>query len=163
MALETFASARDLFDAARDAALECDRTRRMLMAMESAEQTAGSQLGAKVSHGSISDPMRRVDARIDRESALYQRIEEDEALMDAATRVLYGAEQDGNGGVCAMLGTVYADVLWWHYLACETWLRTGAIVGYSQQHCKRFRDVAFELIDAHGIAAVIAGDGMAET
>ncbi len=157
-----YACARDLFDAARTAAMECERTRRMLAAMEDAEQGGGSALGVKVAHGSIADPMRRVDARMDRESAWRIRIEENERLMDYATCVLYGREQDGRGGVAALLGTVYADVMWWYYLGCERWERVGEIVGYSKTGCKRLRDVACDLIDAHGLAATVGGEGMAE-
>lgn len=162
MALESFVCARDLFDAARVAAFECERIRRMLQAMEDAEQTCGAELGSKVQSGSISDPMRRVDARIDKELLWLQRIEQDESLMDAATCVLYGRDQDGKGGVSLLLGMLYADVIWWHYLGCETWARTGDIVGYSPQRCKALRDIAFDFVDGLGLANIIDGKGIAE-
>ena len=156
-----YACARDLFDAARTAATECERTRRMLLAMEAAEQGGRASLDSKIARGSISDPMRRVDARIDREAAWRVRIEENESLMDYATCVLYGSEQDGKGGIAVLLGTAYADALWWYYLGHETWERTGEIVGYSKSRCKSMRDVAFDLVDALGLAATICGEGMA--
>lgn len=160
--METYSSARDLFDAARGAAIECERIRRMLIAMESAEQSVGTALGMKVDAGSISDPMRRVDARIDKESRWHQRIEEDERLMDLATSVCYGADQDGKGGLSLLLGMLYADIIWWHYLGTETWARTGDIVGYSPQRCKAIRDIAFDFIDGLGVANIIDGMGIAE-
>lgn len=153
-----FVSARDLFDAARDAAIECERCRRQLEAMR--ESGGGSDV--HVSRGSVSDPMARVDRIIDQEARWESVIERDERLMDLATSVLYGEDQMGSGGVHALLGSVYADILWWHYLALEKWDRVGEIVHYSPQRCKQLRNVAFDLIDAHGIAETVCGSGMAE-
>lgn len=141
--------------------MECERTRRMLLAMELREGGSGGD-GAKVSGGSVSDPMRRVDARLDMEAQWGVRIEENEQLMDYATSVLYGRDQDGKGGVSLLLGMLYADVIWWHYLGCETWARTGDIVGYSPQRCKALRDIAFDFVDGLGLANIIDGKGIAE-
>ena len=156
-----YTDARSLFDAARSAALECERTRRMLIAMELRE-TGGGASDVKISRGSISDPMRRTDARLDKEALWGVRIEENEQLMDYATCVLYGRDQDGKGGISLLLGMLYADVIWWHYLGCETWARTGDIVGYSPQRCKALRDIAFDFVDGLGLANIIDGRGIAE-
>lgn len=157
-----YASARELFDAAREAAIECERTRRMLQAMEDAEGATGGGMGPKVSRGSTSDPMRRVDARIDREAVWHRRIEEDERVMDYATGVCYGGETDGKGGVDALLGTAYADILWWRYLAAESWDTVARMVGYSPRRCAELQAIALDFVDANGIRATIAGvkDGM---
>lgn len=152
-------SARDLFESAHDAAWECERCRRQLLAMR---ESSGAGSDIHVSRGSISDPMARVDRIIDREARWESIIERDEALMDYATAVLYGRDQDGNGGVDALLGSVYADVLWWHYLALETWERVGRIVHYSPERCKQLRDIAFDVIDANGLLETVNGIGMAE-
>lgn len=160
--LYEYMSARDLFDAARAAAMECERTRRMLLAMESTEAIAGHGMTERVRSGSVPDPMRRTDARIDRERMWSARIEENERLIDLCHSILYGREQNGKGGVCALLGSVYADALWWHYLACETWARTGEMVGYSVTRCKDMRDVALDLVDTLGLPEVIDGIGFAE-
>lgn len=157
-----FQNVRELFDAARDAALENERMTRMLQAMEASEVMPGKGMTDRIAHGTVSDPMRRTDARIDRERLWHTRIEENERLMDYATCVLYGSDQDGKGGVCALLGIVYADILWWHYLGCETWERTGEIVYYSERRCKQIRDIAFDLVDSIGVGAAIAGVGVAE-
>lgn len=154
-------SARNLFDAARSAAMECERTRRMLLAMELREGGSGGE-GAKVNGGSVSDPMRRVDARLDMEAQWGARIEENEQLMDYATCVLYGRDQDGKGGITALLGSACADALWWHYLGCETWVIAAHMVGYSDKWCKQMRSVAFDLIDSVGADEVMNGRGLAE-
>lgn len=159
-----YASARDLFEAAREAAVECERTRRMLQEMEAGEGVAGGGLGMRVSRGSTSDPMRRTDARIDHENVWRRRIAEDERLMDYATSVLYGAEQDGRGGVDALLGTAYADILWWRYLAAAPWAVVARMVDYSVRRCAELHAVALDFVDANGIRATIAGvrDGMSD-
>ena len=159
LAFYSFDSARQLFDAARDAAWECERLRRQLEMMRSA---SGGGSDVKVSHGSVSDPMARVDRMLDREAAWEATIERDESLMDFATDLLYGADQMGGGGVATVLGMRHADILWWHYLALETWDRTGAIVGYSPARCKQLRDEAFDVMDALGAERVRAGMGLAE-
>lgn len=152
-----YTNARDLFTAARDAAAECERTRRMLQAMEDAETGGGSAMGARVSRGSVGDPMRRVDARIDKERVWFARIEANESLMDFATCVLYGRDQDGRGGVNAALGGAYADVLWWRYLAVEPWATVARMVGYSRRRCMELQAVAFDYVDSVGIYDAITG------
>ena len=134
----------------------------MLIAMETTEQSVGTALGMKVDSGSISDPMRRVDARIDKESRWHQRIEEDERLMDLATSVCYGRDQDGKGGLSLLLGMLYADILWWRYLAAESWETVARMVGYSPRRCAELQAIALDFVDANGIRATIAGvrDGM---
>ena len=157
-----YESARDLFEAARNAAQENDRTRRMLVAMEEQEGLRGAGTGARVASGSIGDPMSRVDARVDREAAWHRRIEENCELIDLANAVIYGRWYDGEGGVDALLTSAHADVLWWYYLAREPWLRVGEKVGYSEQWCRQMRDEAFDMIDSYGLQQVIDGLGLAE-
>lgn len=155
-----YASARDLFDAARDAAMECERTRQMLLRMEhAAEGIGGASFEPRVRTTSEPDRMgSRVAALIDREDAWRARIEEDERLMDHAVRVIYGADQDGRGGVDALLGATYADILWWRYLAAESWEGVARAVGYSARRCVELRDIALDFVDANGIRATIAGE-----
>lgn len=160
MASQSFADARELFEAAREAALDMERTRRMLEAMEASEQSAGGS-GPKVSHGSISDPMRKVDARLDRERLWHARMEEDARLVDYATCIVYGAAQDGHEGVCALLSTLHADCLWWRYLGCATWAEVGQIVGYSRTRCKELVAEALDCIDAYGAERMLDGMGLA--
>ena len=162
MASQTFTDARQLFEAAREAVREMERTRRMLEAMEAAEQSGGSTLGAKVAAGSVSDPMRRVDARLDREAVWERRIEEDARLMDYACCLLYGAEQDGRGGVAALMGSLWADVIWWRYLGDATWAKAGEVVGYSRTRCKELAAEAMDALDAYGAERMLGGRGFAE-
>lgn len=157
MVLESFTDAHGLFLAAREAARERERCIRQLEAMR---LTGGGSDGIKVSRGSVSDPMARVDGIMDMETRWRDAMAADEALMEHVTLVLYGRDRDG--GVAALLGSVYADVMWWHYLAGETWKRTGEIVHYSRTRCYQMGEEVCDLVDALGVDAVIRGVGFAE-
>ena len=157
-----YGSARELFEAARAAAQENERTRRMLSTMEESEGMRGAGTGARVAAGSVADPMARVDVRVDREAAWHRRVEENCALIDLAGAVIYGRWYDGEGGVDALLSTAHADVLWWYYLACEPWRSVGERTGYSEQRCRQMRDEALDTVDAYGLRRVIDGVGIAK-
>ena len=155
-----YASARDLFDAARDAAMECERTRQMLLRMEhAAEGIGGASFEPRVRTTSEPDRMgSRVAAMIDREDAWRARIEEDERVMAFACRVLYGADEVGGGGVDTLLGSAYADVLWWRYLAAEQWDEVARLMAFSVRHVIDLAGTALDFVDANGIANTIAGE-----
>lgn len=61
------------------------------------------------------DPMRAIDAIIDREHALDELKHSCEEETKRAGAVLYGA--DGSGGLAAALGERYADALYMRYIA----------------------------------------------
>ena len=149
--------ARDYFEDVRQAAKRCERTRRMLQAMEVHEQSSGAGLGGRVSGGGNNDPMCRVDSRIDKEALWHRRIADDEKLLDEATSVLYGEHYDGSGGVDAALGSEYADVLWWRYLAAESWGVVAKAVGTSRTKATELANVALEYVDSVGLYAARQG------
>lgn len=162
----TYGSARDLFEAARSAARECERERRELARLENAEGASGNSMSERVT-APMSDPLTRTDARIDHETRVRLAIEEDERLMDYATSVLYGADQRGRfgglysfgdiGGSAGQTGRVASDVMWWFYLAPSTWWITSHSVSASESWCRSTRDAAMRFIDSVGFDAVIAG------
>ena len=154
-------SARDIFEEARAAAIDAERTRRSLAAMEAREGVSGQSWEVRSSAGS-PDPMSGVDARLDREREWHARIERDYAVVDHACCILYGAAQDGHGGVAALLSASVADVLWWRYCAAESWRYAADVVGYSESWCHEHAQVAFDLIDSIGVSATIGGLGDAE-
>lgn len=162
MVVEThrYESARDLFEAARNAAQENDRTRRMLVAMEEQEGLRGAGTGARVASGSIGDPMSRVDARVDREAAWHRRIEENCELIDLAHFVLYGT--DCESGLAALVPSWWCDAIWQHYINGNTWEKTGELVGFSGHRCWEVTQTAFEVADGCGILATMCGHGLAE-
>lgn len=149
-------TARDYFEAAHHAAVELERTRAALMAMEARERASGSPVGARVS-GGASDPMARTDARIDREAMWHRRIAEAEAVVDHATSVVYGPAYDGGGGIAKGVGGAYADVVYWRYLDRKPWSQVATEVVVSPRTARRMHDLALDYVDSVGIEGAIEG------
>lgn len=151
-----FASARDLFESAREASRDAERIRRQLESMEVRAFSVGGGGGAAVR--STPDPQRssrRADALVDREESLRLRQEGDYRLIGLACDVLYG--RDDETGLASLVPAWWCDALWWHYLACVSWGRTAEVVGYSPQRCKQVRDAALDVVDSWGILATMQG------
>jgi len=153
--------ARDFFESVRDAAIEADRTERMLLRMEAREGMRGGSVGPHGS-GGTHDPMSATDARVDMERLWRTRMERDYELVDVAARVLYGRGHDGDGGVAALLGTSYADLLWWRYCYAGTWEEAARASGWSESQARRVAVwTAFDFMDANGLTPTIEGIGLA--
>ena len=155
------ATAREFFEAAREAARDAERIRRQLDAMESRALSLGGG-GYEGRVRSTPDPDRigaSVSAMLDQTDRLRERADEDYAVIDAACRVLYGA--DNRSGLYALVGWP-ADAIYHHYLALRTWEVTAAMLGYSVQHVRRQVLYALDLADANGQMWTELGRGMAE-
>lgn len=159
-----FTSARDLFESAREAAMDAERCMRQLERMESsALSLGGASFEPRVSATSETDRMgAMVAAYVDMQARLRARQDDDYAVIDYATSVIYGRDQDSRGGVAALLSHAHADALWWHYLGCETWEDVAETIHFSVGRCKQMRNEAFDLVDAVGMDAVLDGRGLAE-
>lgn len=156
-----FASSRELFEAAREASRDAERIRRQLDAMEQRALSLGGGMGERVSSTGEPDRMAgRVAALVDMESALRERQESDYALLDLACAVLYGT--DSEGGLSVLVPSWWCDVIWWRYLAGETWERVGSAVGYSPHRCWEVACLAFDVCDGWGLPSVMRGVGGAE-
>ena len=156
-----YQTARDLFDAAREAALDAERIRRQLRAMDEEVPGLGSA-GFEARVRSTPDPDRmaaRVSARADQEERLKARREQDYALIDAACEILYGP--DNEGGLWALVGWP-ADAIYHHYLALRTWGETAALMGYNVSYVYERVAAAFDLADANGDMWTRLGRGLAE-
>ena len=155
------ATAREFFEAAREAARDAERIRRQLDAMEARALSLGGG-GYEGRVRSTPDPDRigaSVSAMLDQTERLRERADEDYAVIDAACRVLYGA--DNRSGLYALVGWP-ADAIYHHYLALRTWEGTAAMLGYSVRHVQTSVRVAFELADANGQMWTELGVGIAE-
>lgn len=153
-----YSSARDLFEAAREAARDAERIARQLDAMDAAEGATGGG-GFSTRIRSTPDPDRigrEVSARLDQRARLTARQEEDYRLIDAACAVLYGT--DSGAGLWALVGW-RADALYHHYLALRPWAEVGEMLGYSAEHVCREAMAALDTADAWGYASVVAGLG----
>ena len=90
-------TARELFEAAREACKEIERSNFTLREMESREGVKGAGLEAVRSSGT-SDPMRPTDARMDYESRTRRSMAECDKIIDYACAVLYGPDYSGRDG-----------------------------------------------------------------
>ena len=152
--------ARSFFSAVRSAAQDVAHLERVIRRMAANEGPRGG--GGSVHGSGIGDPMAPTDARLDYEARVSVRLDDDYTLVDLGAAVLYGRDQMGGGGVCAILGGKVADCCWWRYCAGERWTVTAEMVGMSERWCRDACERACETVDALGFAAVLDGRGMAE-
>lgn len=156
-----YASARELFEAARDAARDALRCQSQMDAMDGAATSLGGQ-GFEARVRSTPDPDRigrAVVASMEQWERLRARQEEDYRLIDSARAILYGT--DNASGLWSLVGW-RADALYNHYLGLLTWAEVGALLGYSEQHVWREAMAALDTADAWGWQSVIDGTGHAE-
>lgn len=157
----TYASAREFFEAAREAALDAERIRRQLAAMDCRAASLGGG-GFEPRVRSTPDPDRigrAVSAIVDHGELLRRRQDDDYRLIDAACSVLYG--EDNRGGLWALVGW-RADALYHHYLSLMTWADVGTLMGYTEQHVWREAMAALDTADAWGMELTVAGIGGAQ-
>lgn len=158
-----YASARELFCAARDAAREAERVRRSIERMEAAEGVRAQGYEPATSHSrGDANGMARTDARIDYEALTAKRVEEDYQLVDTACRAIYGAAEDGRGGVCALMGSAVADCMWWRFCAAASWAEVADACGYSKSQARRLVAQGLDAVDFFGWENVVDGAGSAE-
>lgn len=151
-------TARELFEAAREACKEIERSNFTLREMESREGVKGAGLEAIRSSGT-SDPMRPTDARMDYESRTRRSMAECDKIIDYACAVLYGPDYSGrDGGLYSMAEHVLADILCMHYCQNMEWRVVGDKVGYSKSHCIARGTEALRLIDLIGIEECVRGE-----
>ena len=158
----TFTSARELFEAARDAIRDNERTRRILDTMESREGLRGHALTATGHAHGTADPMRATDARMDAEAAYHRRMADNWELIDLANALLYGRQYDGKGGVGTILDNKHADALYWWYLSGEPQKVATRVMGLTQPRILQLNRESFDTLDAYGLARALDGVGMAE-
>ena len=146
----------------RAASLDADSCRRQLEAMERSILSVGSpSLDVRVRGGDHDRMARDVARMVDREAELQKRIDSDYDLIDAACSVLYGSDGTSDG-LAALCPPWWCDAIYYHWVQCRTWAEVGALVSYSPSHCRRAATAAFDLADANGMAATVAGVGRAE-
>lgn len=156
-----FASAREMFEAASEAARDAERISRQLAAMDESSLSIGGG-GFEPRVRSTPDPDRigrAVSVTMDYGEVLRMRQDEDYRLIDACCIVLYG--EDNRGGLYALVGWP-ADAIYHHYLALRTWDVTAALLGYSVRHVQTSVRAAFDMADANGQMWTTLGMGMAQ-
>lgn len=161
VALPSYRCARDLFDAARDAAIERASIMRQLDAIRASASLRGVRYDSASVSGTSSDHRgdARLAAMIDQQQRLHDRLADNEALLSACADILYG--RDGNGGVARAVGSPYADVLFWRYLDGTSWDAAASMVGVSRASAIRCAAVALDAIDSYGLGRILQGTGIA--
>ena len=158
---EDYSNARDFFEAVREASREAERTRLTLLRMEAREGVRAQSYEPRVSIGGERDRMAHTDSRIDYESRMAERIEQDYRLLDMACELLYGRES-GKGGVDALMGSAVADCISFRYVDARPWSEVAALLGYSRWSRRSLRDLCqsgFDAIDSLGWERVVEGVG----
>lgn len=156
-----YASAEDFFEAVREASREAERTRLTLLQMEAREGVRAQGYESHGRSGHRADAMARTDSRIDYESRMAERIEQDYRLLDMACAVLYGCES-GEGGVDRLMGSAVADCISFRYVDARPWSEVAALMGYSRWSRRSLRDLCqrgFDRIDSLGWERAIEGVG----
>lgn len=126
-------SARTFFEDVREAARDAERVRLQMQRLEQQAAGMGAQ-GFEPRTRSTPDPHRMESAvlrYVERERQLEARVDADYDLIDRATRVIYGPDEDGRGGVALHVGTLAADALWWRYCDDAPWKQVASALGSS--------------------------------
>ena len=155
--------ARELFEAAREAMIDTVRCTRSLQALEEAQsRVAGGLCVGTVGGNHHGDQIGRIVSRTaDRKEGLERRIEQNEAIIDVATEVLYGV--DGmSDGLAELAPAWWADAIYHRYLNLMKWDDVSEVVGYHRRYVQACVAAAFELMDENGMAATVEGQGTAE-
>lgn len=112
---------RDILERSRKASEERQRTLDLLAALEHHVKDE-------------IDPARVLAMRKD----LNARLKECEIDMDRVLSVMYGALQDGRGGVAALMGEKHADAVAIHYVLGDSLKETARICGISVASVKKY-------------------------
>lgn len=157
-----YQSAIDLFEAARDAAADKEKTSRKLERLEArkASEAVRAQSYEATGRGGAGDPTARTDARLDLEEIYRRRIEDDKALVSLADEIVYGRERHA-GGVELLVSADHADVMHFYYCEAMPWRAVADMVGMSESWCRSAVQEALDHVDAYGIGRMLDGRGMA--
>ena len=155
-----YRDARELFECARSAAIEMERTERQLAERDAQQVRWG--ISYTEGHGTNTDPngMHSTLALVDFEAQAKRRIRRCERVLSVATACCYG--RGGVGGIADVLGSVYADALMWRYLDARPWPVVAAKLFISESTARRYCATALETMDALGMDNIMHGSGIAE-
>ncbi len=156
MQMDRFARARDLFDAVRDASYELWRHDATYNAMERRALALGNGNPEPVRSGSPTDRTKPIDAMVDFETMMQNRVDEWCRLVDFGEAVLYGV--DWEHGIAKSLGLGYAEVMELVYIQRLSMKETAKRLRFSVRTCQRMRSRALSYIDAIGTDAMIGCD-----
>ena len=150
-------TAKEFFEEVRAAAMDADRCKSQLEALQFKLHTfGGGGFEPRTTNNVDADKIgRRVAHYVDMEKKLEERMEQDWALIDRACVVLYGQDQRGGGGIDKVVSSTWADTLWWRYCAAETWDVVARSMGCSVRPCQQNVGHALAWIDKNRFMSAI--------
>lgn len=148
-------TAREYFEGARSAQRRIDGRLASIQSMVETEAQRAQRYDAIVHGSGISDPMARVDARIDAEARARAELADLEAAVDDARQVCAGIRRANPNQ------PFWGDALEHHYIDLMTWAESGSMFGVSAETMRRAAYSALDWVDAVGIAAAREGMGQA--
>lgn len=159
--IEKYNTAQDLFEAARSAAQETARAAHQRQALEAKRERSGSSIvgGSRGTKADVNGTAAS-NALVDFEALMDKRLARDQELLSYAAAIIYG--EDGRGGVSRLLGSDYADPLFFRYCDARSWAETAAMCHMAVRTVQRHVLTAFETVDAVTFERAIAGEGLAE-
>lgn len=155
---DSFICARDLFCAARDAALEAKTIEDALERARTREQVHAQSYGIHSSCG-IRDVMQPTDARMQLEERKKDLYEQDMQLIRYCYEVLYG--RDKSHGLSELVDFRAVQAIEYKYLHDMKWIAIAALFNAPVITARRMCDYAFDVIDSLGFEKTIAGIGQA--
>lgn len=154
-----YSSARDLFEAARDASLDREAAARQLRHLDSRRFSTSRRADGMPSGRTASDGTAASVAFLDYERAAKRRMAEDDALLRHATALLFGT--DGAGGAASLISPSHADVVFHRYISAYTWDKAASVCGVAPSTAKRMASELFDVVDAYGVERAVEGAGIA--
>jgi hypothetical protein len=139
-------NSKEYFENIRSEVAGVQKTRDVLERLRAREGAKAQSFDS--SGGGSVDPMDAINARIDLEGKLEQRIACIETDIDEACAVLYGA--DNHGGLAKLKGNRYADAVCMAYCQAMPWDEIAEVMQCSRQWCRELCNAAFRYIDAVG-------------
>ena len=154
-----YTCAKDLFDAARDAALDREAATRQLAHLDSRRFSMERRTDGTPSAHTATDGIGASVAFLDFEAAVRRRLAEDDEVLKLATAVLYGS--DGDSGASSLVSGRHADVVFNRYVRPHAWNKAAAICNVAPATARRMASELFDIVDAYGIERAIEGAGIA--
>ena len=149
---------REFFESVRDAKRDLAAKQRIIEGMERTEQSLPGGIVPQARPGETK-PNAITDVKLDKLADWEADIASCARLIAEAYEVLYGVR--GSGGLLALLGAHYAELLDCRYIQLLTWEDVAARIGYSKRHCFDLQTTAFDFLAYNGLRRTAEGKGKA--
>lgn len=155
----SYSSAKELFEACREARLRWFSTRERVNAYKLTEGAKTQKFNESVSSSKDPDVMRNVDVRIVLEEDEGRAADAYDRLKLTCEYVLYG--KNGDSGLSSLVGEDAANIIKFHYIHGMTYEQVSSILCMSITSVFKYARIANETCDAYGLQRVAEGKGIA--